>query len=120
MAEHSHGVKYTPWKVGDKVWLLAKNLIIPIPKKKLGPKRYGPFLIKAILSPITFTLLTYTVRTSRNHHPISSQKKKNTKSKPSLCIKGWVNEDTISYHGLDTHQLVTNGSQKRILAMPQR
>jgi hypothetical protein len=56
MAEHSHGVKYTPWKVGDKVWLLAKNLIIPIPKKKLGPKRYGPFLIKAILSPITFTL----------------------------------------------------------------
>jgi hypothetical protein len=45
-----------PWKVGDKVWLSAKNLIILIPKKKLGLKRYGPFLIKAILSPITFTL----------------------------------------------------------------
>jgi hypothetical protein len=56
MAKRSHGVKYTPWKVGNKVWLSAKNLIIPIPKKKLGPKRYGPFLIKAILSPITFTL----------------------------------------------------------------
>jgi hypothetical protein len=26
MAERSHGVKYTPWKVGDKVWLSAKNL----------------------------------------------------------------------------------------------
>jgi hypothetical protein len=38
MAEHSHGTKYTPWKIGDKVWLSAKNLIIPIPKKKLGPK----------------------------------------------------------------------------------
>jgi hypothetical protein len=56
MAERSHGVKYTPWKAGDKVWLSAKNLIIPIPKKKLGPKRYGPFPIKAVLSPITFTL----------------------------------------------------------------
>jgi hypothetical protein len=48
--------KVYPWKIGDKVWLSAKNLIIPIPKKKLGPKQYGPFLIKAILSPITFTL----------------------------------------------------------------
>jgi hypothetical protein len=38
MAEQSHGVKYTPWKVGDKVWLSAKNLIIPIPKKKLRLK----------------------------------------------------------------------------------
>jgi hypothetical protein len=56
MAEHSHRVKYTSWKVGDKVWLSAKNLIIPILKKKLGPKRYGPFPIKAVLSPITFTL----------------------------------------------------------------
>jgi hypothetical protein len=56
MAERSHGVKYTPWKVGDKVWLSAKNLIVPIPKKKLGPKRYGPFPIKTVLSPITFTL----------------------------------------------------------------
>jgi hypothetical protein len=56
MAEQSHRVKYTPWKVGDKVWLSAKNLIVPIPKKKLGPKRYRPFPIKAVLSPITFIL----------------------------------------------------------------
>jgi len=45
-----------PWKVGYKVWLSAKNLIVPIPKTKLGPKRYRPFPIKAVLSPITFTL----------------------------------------------------------------
>jgi hypothetical protein len=56
MAERSHGVKYIPWKVGDKVWLSAKNLIVPIPKRKLEPKKYGPFPIKAVLSPITFTL----------------------------------------------------------------
>jgi hypothetical protein len=36
--------------------LLAKNLIVPIPKKKLRPKRYGLFPIKAMLSPIMFTL----------------------------------------------------------------
>jgi hypothetical protein len=56
MAEQHHGTKYVPWRVGNKVWLSAMNLIIPIPKKKLGPKRYGPFQIKAVLSPITFTL----------------------------------------------------------------
>jgi hypothetical protein len=56
MAKQSHRVKYTLWKISNKVWLLAKNLIVPIPKKMLGPKRYGPFLIKAILSLITFTL----------------------------------------------------------------
>jgi hypothetical protein len=56
MAERSHGTKYTPWKIGDKVWLSAKNLIIPILKKKLGPKWYGPFPIKAVLSLIMFAL----------------------------------------------------------------
>jgi hypothetical protein len=38
MAECSHGTKYTPWKIGNKVWLSAKNLIFPILKKKLRPK----------------------------------------------------------------------------------
>jgi hypothetical protein len=38
MAERSHRIKYTPWKMSNKVWLSAKNLIVPIPKKKLGPK----------------------------------------------------------------------------------
>jgi hypothetical protein len=38
MAECSHGMKYMPWKIGDKVWLSAKNLIIPIPNKKLRLK----------------------------------------------------------------------------------
>jgi hypothetical protein len=56
MAEHSHGTKYTPWKIGNKVWLSAKNLIVPVLKKKLGPNQYVPFPIKAMLSPIMFTL----------------------------------------------------------------
>jgi hypothetical protein len=56
MAERSHGKKYTPWKIGDKVWLSGKNLITPLPSRKLVPKRHGPFTITAVLSPITFTL----------------------------------------------------------------
>jgi hypothetical protein len=38
MAERTHGKKYTPWKIGDKVWLSGKNLITPLPSKKLAPK----------------------------------------------------------------------------------
>jgi RNase H-like domain found in reverse transcriptase/Integrase zinc binding domain len=56
MAERSFGQKYQPWKVGDKVWLSAANLRLKLPSRKLAPKRYGPFTIMAVLSPITFTL----------------------------------------------------------------
>lgn len=56
MAEQTHGKKYTPWNIGDKVWLSGKNLITPLPSKKLVPKRYGPFTISIVLSPIMFTL----------------------------------------------------------------
>jgi hypothetical protein len=38
MAQRTHGKKYTPWKIGDKVWLSGKNLITPLPSKKLVPK----------------------------------------------------------------------------------
>jgi hypothetical protein len=37
--------RFTPWKVGDKVWLEATNLRIPYPSRKLAPKRQGPFKI---------------------------------------------------------------------------
>ena len=56
MAERTFGRKYQPWKVGDKVWLSAAHLITHFPSKKLAPKRYGPFTVKQVLSPITFTL----------------------------------------------------------------
>ena len=32
---------FSPWKVGDKVWLEATNLRIPYPSRKLMPKRHG-------------------------------------------------------------------------------
>ena len=42
---------FSPWKVGDKVWLEATNLRIPYPSRKLMPKRHGPFEIAQVLSP---------------------------------------------------------------------
>jgi hypothetical protein len=56
MATRSFGKKFELWKVGEKVWLSAKNLISVLPSKKLAPKRYGPFTVEAILSPITFKI----------------------------------------------------------------
>jgi hypothetical protein len=56
MAARSYGKKFEPWKAGEKVWLSAKNLISALPSKKLAPKRYGPFTVEAVLSPITFKI----------------------------------------------------------------
>jgi hypothetical protein len=43
-------------KIGDKVWLEGRNLRTEQPTAKLVPKRHGPFLIKKVLSPITYQL----------------------------------------------------------------
>jgi hypothetical protein len=55
MSDRTHGQKYRPWKVGDKVWLSANHLLTQL-TKKLAPKRYGPFKVIDVLSPITFKL----------------------------------------------------------------
>jgi hypothetical protein len=49
-------LKFIPWKQGDKVWLSAKNLMVPVPSKKLAPKRYGPFVITKVISALTYAL----------------------------------------------------------------
>jgi hypothetical protein len=56
MAERTHQKKFVPWKLGDKVWLSAAHLITRLPSRKLAPKRYGPFTIAEVLSPITYKL----------------------------------------------------------------
>jgi transposase InsO family protein len=48
--------RFTPYCVGDKVWLDAKNLNTSHPSAKLGPKRYGPFLVTAAVSHTSFRL----------------------------------------------------------------
>ena len=47
---------FSPWKVGDKVWLEAMNLHLNYPSRKLAPKRQGPFEIAQVLSPLTYCL----------------------------------------------------------------
>ena len=48
--------RFTPWKVGNKVWLKATNLHLHLPSRKLSPKWLGPFEITHILSPLTYRL----------------------------------------------------------------
>ena len=48
--------RFTPWKVGDKVWLEATHLHLHYPSKKLAPKRHGLFEITQVLSPLTYCL----------------------------------------------------------------
>ena len=48
--------KFTPWKVGDKVWLEGKNLCLHYLTKKLAPKREGPFEISQVISPLAYCL----------------------------------------------------------------
>jgi len=56
MSDRTRHSNFKPWKIGDKVWLSGKNLITHFPSKKLAPKRFGPFPIESVLSPITFKL----------------------------------------------------------------
>ena len=48
--------RFTPWKVGDKVWLEATHLHLKYPSRKLAPKRHGPFEISHVLSSLTYQL----------------------------------------------------------------
>ncbi|THH02971.1 hypothetical protein EW145_g6641 [Phellinidium pouzarii] len=48
--------KFTPFKLGDKVWLEATHLHFPNRSRKLSPKREGPFTIKQVLSPLNYHL----------------------------------------------------------------
>ena len=47
--------KYTPWKVGDKVWLETTNLHMNR-LKKLQMKRTGPFEVEEVISHTVFCL----------------------------------------------------------------
>ena len=58
---------FTPWKVGDKVWLDNKNLKLCYQSKKLASKREGPFKIEQVLSPSSYKLH---LPPTRKMHPI--------------------------------------------------
>ena len=47
---------FSPWKVGDKVWLEATNLRLNYISRKLASKRQGPFEISQVLFLLTYRL----------------------------------------------------------------
>ena len=42
--------------IGDRVWLEGKNLKLPYQNLKLAPKRYGPFKVRRVISPVAYQL----------------------------------------------------------------
>jgi Chromo (CHRromatin Organisation MOdifier) domain len=47
---------FHPFVVGQKVWLEGTNLKTSHPTKKFAPKRYGPFPITDVISPVVYRL----------------------------------------------------------------
>ena len=47
---------FSPWKVGNRVWLETTNLCLQYPCRKLSPKCLGPFEITQVLSPWAYCL----------------------------------------------------------------
>ena len=47
---------YKGFEQGDKVWLEGTNLRLSHPTVKLAPKRYGPFTVTHIISPVVYQL----------------------------------------------------------------
>ena len=50
------GMKFTPWKVGAKVWLDSRNLKINFSSQKLAPCQEGPFKISQVIFPYIYRL----------------------------------------------------------------
>ena len=48
--------RFTPYCVGEKVWLDARNLSTSHPSAKLAPRHYGPFIVKQVISRTSFRL----------------------------------------------------------------
>ena len=42
--------------IEERVWLEGKNLLISTGSSKLCPKRYGPFKISRVISPVAYQL----------------------------------------------------------------
>ena len=109
MKDHINS-RFTPWKVGDKVWLHNKNLKLHYQSKKLAPKREGPFEIELVLSPSTYkhhlpptwkmhpvfhASLLSTYQETEEHGP-------NFLSPPPSIIRGeeeYTVETIIAHHG---------------------
>jgi hypothetical protein len=62
----THKPSTPTFKVGQKVWLEAKNLGLPYGSMKLTPQRHGPFMITKEISPVVYWIA---LPPSWNIHP---------------------------------------------------
>jgi len=44
------------FQIGDQVWVEATHLHLPFQTSKLNPKRYGPFWVQKVISPVAYWL----------------------------------------------------------------
>jgi hypothetical protein len=47
---------FKPYQVGDKVRLKGTNLKLSHPSAKLAARRYGPFIVSKVISPVVYRL----------------------------------------------------------------
>jgi hypothetical protein len=66
-AASAHAPLSSKYSQGQRVWLEGKNLPISHGMIKLSPKRYGPFTITKLISPVAFQL---DLPVSWNIHPV--------------------------------------------------
>ena len=53
----AHSIRgFTPFNLGDKVWLDGQNLKTGLPYRKFAPKHFGPFKITEVLRPVSYHL----------------------------------------------------------------
>ena len=48
--------KFTPFALESRVWLDGTNLKLSHPSAKLAPRRYGPFKVAKVISPVVYRL----------------------------------------------------------------
>lgn len=56
MRQSKKKVTFAPYQKNQKVWLEATNLKTMHPSAKLAPRRYGPFTVKTVISPVVYQL----------------------------------------------------------------
>jgi hypothetical protein len=55
-AANCHSPSENVFLLGQRVWLDAKNLMLPYGSVKLAPRHYGPFQITQVISPVAYKL----------------------------------------------------------------
>ena len=82
-------LRFTPFCVGDHVWLEAKNLNTTHPTVKLAPRRHGPFLVMAAISHVSYRLKLLPTWKVHNvfHVSLSVKKKVGYRQKKQISVK---------------------------------